>query len=62
MKYALYGKVVGSKYLGEVEADSVEEAIEKGYALDTCHVSVCHQCSHDIEDPVIDDITAEPME
>ena len=59
MKYALYAKVVGTKYLGEVEADSMEDAIEKGYQLDSCSVGVCHQCSREIDDPVIDEIEAE---
>ena len=61
MKYSLYAKVVGTKYLGEVEADSPEEAIEKGYDLETFHVSVCHKCSADISDPSIEDIEAQEV-
>ena len=60
-KYSLYGKVFASKYLGEVEAETKEEAIEKGYELDSCFVSVCHQCAKEIEDPEIDEIEAEEI-
>jgi hypothetical protein len=51
---------VGSKYLGEVEADTMEEAIEKGGRR--AHVSLCHQCSHECEDPEIQEVFAEPVE
>ena len=61
MKYSLYAKVVGAKYLGEVEANSLEEAVEKGYDLETCSVSVCNQCSSDISDPSIEDIEAQEI-
>ena len=61
MQYALYAKVSGTKYLGEVEADSMEDAINKGYELDSCYVSVCHQCSGEISDPEIDEILADPI-
>lgn len=60
-KYNLYAKVAASKYLGEVEAATMEEAIQKGYDLDSCTVSVCHQCSRDVEDPEVDDVTAEKV-
>lgn len=61
-KYRVYGIVTAGKYLGEVEADSEEEAINKGVDLDTCYVSVCHQCSRDIGDPQIDRLEAELIE
>lgn len=60
MTYALTAKVVGTKFLGRVEADSPEEAIAKGYELDSCHVSVCFECSREVEDPEITEIIAEP--
>lgn len=62
MKYLIYGKVVGTKYLGEVEADSEEEAIEKGWELDEACVCLCHQCSSECSDPEVDDIIAEEVE
>jgi len=58
MKYHLYATVTGSKYLGEVEADSEAEAIQQAEELDT-HVSLCHQCSGQCEDPEIGIITAQ---
>lgn len=60
MKYHCYGVVVGSKYLGEVEADSEEEAEERALELESASVSLCHQCASECEDPQIDKITAEP--
>ena len=60
MKYQIYGKVVGSKYIGEVEASSEEEAIEKGWELDEACVTLCCQCSKECEDPEISDLIAEP--
>jgi hypothetical protein len=55
-KFKVYGQVVGSKYLGEVEANSKEEAEIKGGNLDECYVSLCHQCSRECDDPQIGDI------
>lgn len=60
MKWHLSGTVIGRKYLGEVEADTMEEAIEKGWKL--CHVSLCHQCSDECEDAEIDEVFAEAIE
>lgn len=54
--------VVGTKYLGEVEAYDEDEAIQLGYELDTGCVNVCHQCSSECEDPLIDDINVELIE
>lgn len=56
-KYSVYGKVVATKYIGEFEADSEDEAIKM--AEDEAYVSVCHQCSSEVEDPEIDEIFAE---
>ena len=57
-KYSVYGQVTGSKYLGEVEAETEEEAIKKGEGLDDCWISLCHQCSDEIEDPQVIEISA----
>jgi len=57
MTYHVYGTVVASKYLGTVEADSEEEAKEKGQELPAMYVSVCHQCAREVEDPEISDVT-----
>jgi hypothetical protein len=55
-KYVCNGTVMGGKYLGEVEADSPEKAIEKAWELDTTYVHLCHQCAGECEDPQIDRI------
>lgn len=61
-RYRVVGTVIGSKYLGEFEADTPEEAVEKALDSEECHVSVCHQCSDDISDPEIDEAFAELIE
>ncbi len=55
----IYASVVGTKYLGKVKAETMEEAEEKAWGLDTAYVSVCHQCSHQIDSPEIEKIIAE---
>ena len=49
MKYKVYGNYVFSKFLGEVEASSQEEAIEK--ALDDApeNAWLCVQCAGEFE-------------
>jgi len=54
--------VVGSKYLGEFEAETEEEAIEKGLESNAAHVSLCHQCSGECEDPTIEEGSAEILQ
>ena len=58
-KYACYGRVVGTKYLGEVEAENAEEAAEKAEQLDTTYISLCHHCSAQVEDPEVSTIMVE---
>lgn len=57
-KYRVYGAVTGSKYLGEYEADSPEEAEEMALNKEG-HVCFCHQCSDQCEDPEVTDINVE---
>lgn len=57
-KWAVLGKVVGSRYIGSYEADTAEEAVEM--ATRDAHVSLCHQCSGQIEDPEVVEMEAEP--
>ena len=54
-------EVVASKYLGTVEAETEEEAEDKGLELGTCHVSVCHQCAVQVEDPEITEVVAQKV-
>jgi Fe-S oxidoreductase len=60
--YRVVGTVTASKYLGEFEADSPEEAVEKALESEEAHVSVCHQCAHDVSDPGIEEAFAELVE
>lgn len=57
MIWNAYGKVVGSKYLGQVEADTKEEAIDK--VSSSASVNLCHQCCTECEDAEIYDVEAE---
>ena len=57
-KFHVSGTVVGSTYIGEFEADTEADAIEK--AATKAHVSLCHQCSPNCENIEITEISAEP--
>lgn len=57
MKYHVYAKVVGTKYIGDYEADSEEQAEEM--AGKDAYVSLCHQCSSECESPEIDGFVIE---
>ncbi len=61
-RYRVCGVVTGSKYLGEFEADSEAEAIEIALNSEESHVSLCHQCSSECEDPEIQEAFAELIE
>lgn len=58
-KYHCYGTVIGSKYLGEVEAENIEEAMTKAWELEEAWISFCHQCSRECEDPMVSSIHVE---
>lgn len=60
VKFHVYGQVTGTKYLGIVEADTEEAAID--LALQNASVHICHQCKKECEDPQIQDAKAEPVE
>ena len=60
-KWDVTAHVYGSKFLGTFEADTAEEAIQKAYA-ENGHVSVCHQCSHEINDPELGEAEATEAE
>lgn len=48
-KYAVYGVMTGSKFLGEFEANSPEEAKEMAANSEQNNVCLCHQCADEIE-------------
>lgn len=60
MKYYVTGRVVGSKYLGEYEADSSEQAIEMALAAEGGPISLCHNCSSQCEDGEVAEAEASP--
>lgn len=51
-RWRVYGIVTGSKYLGEFEAETAEEA-EQMAVNENGYVSLCHQCADECEDPEI---------
>lgn len=55
--YRCVGTVVGGKYLGEVKARSTAEAVQ--LAWEQASVSLCHQCSSQVEDAEITKISVE---
>ena len=50
MKYKVYGNYVFSKFLGEVEASSQEEAVEKALDDASQNAWLCVQCAAEFED------------
>jgi hypothetical protein len=57
--FTCYAKVVGTKWLGDVEAENAKDALKLANELDTCYVSVCHQCAEQIDSPEIDEVFVE---
>lgn len=55
----VWGKVVGTKYLGTFKASNAEEAILK--AEKDCYVSLCSQCADECEDADISDFIVEEV-
>lgn len=60
-KYAVIGTVVGAKYLGDFEADTPEEAVEKAVEAAGGPVSLCHACSSECEDGEVQDGVADEI-
>jgi len=62
--WAVYGSIVGSKYLGEFEAETKEAAIQQALNSAEASISLCHECSHEISDPTVDEehTTAESLD
>ncbi len=61
-KYRCYGTIVGSKYLGVVEADNPEEAERNAWELDSTYISLCHQCAPECEDAAVTEVSVEEMD
>jgi hypothetical protein len=48
-KYRVYATFTASKYLGEFEAETKEQAEEMASESDANYASLCHQCSNEVE-------------
>lgn len=59
-KWKAYGVVTGNTYIGEVDAETAEEAVQK--AIDKADIGMCHQCSVRCEDPEITAVVLEGEE
>lgn len=57
--YDIYAATVGTKYIGQVEAESKERALELAQDMDKAYVSLCHQCSTTAGDIEIESFVAE---
>jgi hypothetical protein len=55
-KWRCVGVVTASKYLGEVEADTEEEAKEKAFDLPSMSVALCNQCADEASDASIESV------
>lgn len=58
-KWSVYATVRGSKYLGDFEGDTPEEAQENALR-ENGWISLCWQCSSEVEDAEIETTSAEP--
>ena len=58
-KFRVYGVVTGGKFIGVYEGDTAEEAESK--AWEDAHVSICHQCAEEIDDPEIHELQSEEV-
>ena len=61
-KWSVWGAVHGTKYLGEFEADTKEEAEELALESDEAAVRLCHQCADQCSDPECASAIAELIE
>ena len=60
MKYRVTAEVRGSAYIGEVEADSLEDAFLKAEDLAAQHnLKLCHQCARRAEDLELGELSIE---
>ncbi|CAM4183455.1 hypothetical protein L1N85_11305 [Paenibacillus alkaliterrae] len=61
-KYRVYGVVTATKYLGEFEADTKEEAEGMAWESGEAYVSVCHSCSGEVDGAEIDSLEVEEID
>lgn len=62
-KWRVYAIMTADKYIGDVEAESEEEAIDKGFELDDCQTPyLCHHCNHEINLSDVNEVQVERIE
>lgn len=62
-KYRIYALITVTKEIATIEADSEEEALEKGWNHENCYPgTLCCQCSNTYEINEIDELKAEEIE
>lgn len=59
-KFSIHGVVTATKYIGEYEANSKEEA--EAMAWEDAYVSVCHNCSSEVDGADIETLVIEEVE
>ena len=59
-RYAVYGLVTGTKFLGEFEAETMEKAIEM--AGEDAFVNLCHHCASECDGAEIHEFKAERID
>ena len=62
MLWHAYGIYTGSQYIGTIEAASEEEAKEKAEAMCDGVISLCHECSDQIDLSDLNEIQVNPAE
>ncbi len=60
--FRVVGTMVGSKYLGEIEAETAQEALDRAPAELDFGCNLCHHCSGQCEDGEIDHYGAEEID
>jgi hypothetical protein len=61
-KYRVYGKVIGTKYLGTFEADNEQEAIEKGLDSDDVSITLYHSYEDQVDGLEVEDARVDLVE
>lgn len=61
-KYRVYGVVHTTKYIGEFEADNVDDATEMAWNSEEVHISLCHHCANEVDELEIRNMIVEEVE
>ncbi|WEG13967.1 hypothetical protein PU629_06260 [Pullulanibacillus sp. KACC 23026] len=58
-KFNVYAVVTATKYIGEFEAETKEEAEQMAWESEDAYVSVCHQCANEVDGAEIERMVVE---